>query len=291
MRQLLGPDAQERFNALKSTMDAADWFAHGILRVLAANSANRFGWSPVLYGDKIGILDRMISALEHDPELQSSVPPSLRSLSHLYFLKAASFGQVGNAKDEDQALTAAVEADPMDRSLRFCRAMRWLSNARIAPADKLAELRLVVDGAAQDNRDMETAHAALAMLLVANPSLGTAQEARGHWEQARRAGARIRRAHAADPPPTSELLRTARAHFEGGAGAGAGQLGPVLGMIQDGRSSECARCGRARNETGEALHRCGSCRRVWYCGRDCQKADWPSHKALCRTITGDAQQL
>ena len=30
--------------------------------------------------------------------------------------------------------------------------------------------------------------------------------------------------------------------------------------------------------------RCGKCKSVHYCGRECQKADWPSHRDHCRSI-------
>ena len=38
----------------------------------------------------------------------------------------------------------------------------------------------------------------------------------------------------------------------------------------------CAQCGGPANE------RCAGCRSVHYCGRGCQKAAWPDHKALCK---------
>ena len=40
----------------------------------------------------------------------------------------------------------------------------------------------------------------------------------------------------------------------------------------------CARCG----QFGEGLSKCKGCLFVVYCGRECQRAHWPSHKAACK---------
>ncbi len=46
------------------------------------------------------------------------------------------------------------------------------------------------------------------------------------------------------------------------------------------RMPTCASCDATLHD--EALRkRCGACRRVYYCGRDCQKAHWRTHKADC----------
>lgn len=42
----------------------------------------------------------------------------------------------------------------------------------------------------------------------------------------------------------------------------------------------CAVCA-AREPTPDAFKLCGACRKVAYCGREHQLADWPSHKAAC----------
>jgi len=41
----------------------------------------------------------------------------------------------------------------------------------------------------------------------------------------------------------------------------------------------CAKCSKLT-----ICARC-ACRTVWYCGAECQKADWPVHKKLCKAKT------
>ncbi len=43
----------------------------------------------------------------------------------------------------------------------------------------------------------------------------------------------------------------------------------------------CAQCHQK-----EATFRCGSCTIVWYCGKECQKAAWATHKAACFSFSG-----
>ncbi|KAK7084471.1 hypothetical protein SK128_012409 [Halocaridina rubra] len=51
--------------------------------------------------------------------------------------------------------------------------------------------------------------------------------------------------------------------------------GPNIGE----ESGQCASCG------GPAETRCTGCRNVFYCGRECQKKGWPSHRDVCRPFT------
>jgi hypothetical protein len=44
--------------------------------------------------------------------------------------------------------------------------------------------------------------------------------------------------------------------------------------------SKCAVCGMTQKE----LMRCAKCKRVKYCGVDCQKKDYPSHKLTCKAL-------
>jgi hypothetical protein len=42
-----------------------------------------------------------------------------------------------------------------------------------------------------------------------------------------------------------------------------------------GPDGPCAVCNRVVDTI------CGKCRKQFYCGRECQKADWPVHKLFC----------
>jgi hypothetical protein len=47
----------------------------------------------------------------------------------------------------------------------------------------------------------------------------------------------------------------------------------------------CAGCGITAEVTEHGkLMACTGCRSVCYCGKACQKADWPAHKATCKRL-------
>lgn len=43
----------------------------------------------------------------------------------------------------------------------------------------------------------------------------------------------------------------------------------------------CAGCGAEDGEDGGALRQCARCKGRKYCGRACQKGDWPRHRGDC----------
>lgn len=46
-------------------------------------------------------------------------------------------------------------------------------------------------------------------------------------------------------------------------------------IVQRYRSGSCDMCG------GKALRRCSACKATQYCGPECQRRDWPTHKHMC----------
>jgi MYND finger len=46
--------------------------------------------------------------------------------------------------------------------------------------------------------------------------------------------------------------------------------------------SPCDHCGLTAEQAGKSLKACAKCYDVHYCGKECQLAAWPGHKAACK---------
>jgi len=53
---------------------------------------------------------------------------------------------------------------------------------------------------------------------------------------------------------------------------------------------QCAECGQISPALFKG-NRCGNCKKVYYCGRTCQKNAWEAHKPLCRRIVADRRSV
>jgi hypothetical protein len=68
---------------------------------------------------------------------------------------------------------------------------------------------------------------------------------------------------------------------------GCGDKGPRVAASPARRSRttgkvwECGRCGMTERSK---LRECSGCKSVRYCGKVCQKAAWPEHKATCKRL-------
>ncbi|KAF9474260.1 hypothetical protein BDN70DRAFT_884996 [Pholiota conissans] len=55
-------------------------------------------------------------------------------------------------------------------------------------------------------------------------------------------------------------------------------------VIREGRSKiavSCSQCMKPSSNGAELL-KCSKCKIAWYCSRECQKAQWPTHKKVCK---------
>ena len=53
----------------------------------------------------------------------------------------------------------------------------------------------------------------------------------------------------------------------------------------------CSNCQMTSLEAGKTLSNCGSCKRVKYCCRTCQREDYPKHKSICKAIVNEKKRL
>ncbi|MCJ1231287.1 hypothetical protein MMC12_007964 [Toensbergia leucococca] len=52
-------------------------------------------------------------------------------------------------------------------------------------------------------------------------------------------------------------------------------------MASSSQEQHCARCNKAASDIPDGISRCSRCRNTFYCGRECQVADRPTHRANC----------
>ena len=75
----------------------------------------------------------------------------------------------------------------------------------------------------------------------------------------------------ARPPVIPSVAEISRADFESTL---------LCKYLQKGK---CHSCG-ARPASGSKLQSCSRCKKGCYCNRDCQAADWPQHKVVCKLL-------
>lgn len=76
------------------------------------------------------------------------------------------------------------------------------------------------------------------------------------------------------------ITQTAMAQAQGLGTASFEKNEPI--PILPGNTAKCHGCGKLRADLGYPFLRCGGCKQVGYCGKDCQKANWKQHKPNCK---------
>ena len=56
---------------------------------------------------------------------------------------------------------------------------------------------------------------------------------------------------------------------------------PQLAALVARRAGRCDACGAKGGDGGVKLSTCRTCQGVSYCGKNCQRAAWPTHRPVC----------
>jgi hypothetical protein len=212
-------------------------------------------------------------------------------------IKRSSFHMaMGNHKLAIKDLSQALKIDGKCTVARSSRACLWASK-KLKDAKILhAEFKRVISEVHEDNRGNEVYYAFLAQTILNDPSLGTVQDAKRYFEKSRMATKRYdviygKRQKEALPP----ILKHVEMKFH---------MSPkerqeerdLMNVIKDLNNISmggikivkdkyvCITCGAKEGEKGRDLLRCGKCKKVHYCCKECQVKDWKNHKQLCKTF-------
>ena len=79
---------------------------------------------------------------------------------------------------------------------------------------------------------------------------------------------------------SSNWMQLAQGFHLGGAFQGGAGEGGAAGQIHEVREGGCARYGCDK----DGKLRCGRCKIVRYCSRECQRDEWRSHKLICKKV-------
>ncbi len=58
---------------------------------------------------------------------------------------------------------------------------------------------------------------------------------------------------------------------------------PHFPQMAEKQQQKCGECGKSVN-AAQANKRCGKCKLVYYCSRECQKLQWQAHKPMCKPM-------
>eukprot|EP01105_Mastigella_eilhardi_P007823 TRINITY_DN1950_c0_g1_i2.p1 TRINITY_DN1950_c0_g1~~TRINITY_DN1950_c0_g1_i2.p1 ORF type:complete len:552 (-),score=102.49 TRINITY_DN1950_c0_g1_i2:108-1763(-) len=107
---------------------------------------------------------------------------------------------------------------------------------------------------------------------------------RAHWTYHKDACSRVKAqppTPAMPPAPPAQPAQPAQPE-PGDAEPKMKKLKPKVRTTKVKASHSCAFCGRV----GETLGHCASCNSVWYCGSQCQRSHWRTHRATCKRLQG-----
>jgi len=293
-----------------------DSFAAAVLRMAAARYMGHSPQGQMLIAGAMQEIAKLLKMIEQQPTLeadwrQGGVLGGCMKRTVLHFQRSSFHMAMGNHKKGIKDLTRALEIDPTYTEARGARASMWASLMLKEPPEVHAEYKRFVSEVHPDNRHLDAAYAWLALYTLRDPKLGTVAQAKQYYKQSLRAKARREELYGErteeDCPPVLGLVRKSFSEFfaappevrefreDADAAALAGDLERLeipaaLQAVPHPRPNpslghhKCLKCGKSALDMGNRkLSKCGKCKQISYCSRECQVSDWKDHKPFCKT--------
>lgn len=286
-------------------------FASSVLTIIAARHMGhdqREGQTFI--SEAMQQIEKLLKTIEQNPELEdpnSGILGGCLNRPELLFQRSGLHCSMGNRKLGIKDLSAALKINPSYTAARDARASLWASMKLKDHAAVHKEYTRIVAEFHEDHRGLEVAYAWLTMTTLEDASLGTLDDAKKYYKSCRRSQARRTELYGNKPkkeePPIIGIVEAKYALMMSNidarkfredldAKAKEGRLEEIkvpagfvkLDAAKPDKSIryECLNCGKNPVADGVSLKRCARCKQVSYCGGECQKADWKSHKVFCK---------
>jgi tetratricopeptide (TPR) repeat protein len=270
-------------------------------RVLRIMTAQYLGSMPVegqrIIANGIMCIKWLLGLIAQDPSIEKperGILGGCLTRTNLLRLLSTLHMAMGNRKEAMKDLTKALEIDAFYSPARVARACVW---AAIQLRDNKTihkEFKRIVSEVHEDNRGNEVSYAWLAITTLEDPSLGSFDDAKRYYEKCLRATIRRDEIYGKRKKEVlPQVLEQAHIRFQNCPGGlefqrdlrdvidGIGNMGEQ----KPSKKYSCVTCGVTKGKDSTNLMKCGRCKLVSYCSRDCQQKDWKSHKKFCKTVT------
>jgi len=257
-------------------------------------------YGQAMIGQAFQAIEGLLEAIDQNPGIEKKenhILGGCLTRPILLYQRSSLHMAMGNLKKATKDLTKALAIDEHFTSAREARASVWASSHLKDRKTVHNEFNRVIKEVHPDNRGNEVYYAWLAMTILDDPNLGTKEDVMAYYKQSLKAKYRRNELYGprskSEEPPVVQVLEQRL------------QLTPdiqnflkSLAEVQNGfdgisiksgvESSKvkrcCVKCGISEGTKGK-LMQCSRCKLAYYCSKDCQKADWKSHKEFCKTVS------
>jgi hypothetical protein len=249
---------------------------------------------------------KLLKSLEDNPSMEGA-PTVLEGCLNrpiLHFRRSDICFPMENIKKAIKEQTAALKLNPNLTFIRAARAEIYCAMYWKEEEQRFQECKRVVDESHPDARHLTRMYGCMSVLVLGNPAIGTYADAcmlkkkmvvhssrmknlYGEIEeqqQSRNADVQTRvrqmfvfteeeliNRNFLDTVPTESLII------------------PLSQVPAREKKIKyfCMHCRKPDKIEGRNLFKCGACKQVYYCSKECQRADWKNHKEACKMLQLD----